>query len=193
MDAQCQGAKFWRAQCQGASFYHAHCQGARFWKAQCQGASFYHAHCQGANFWGAQCQGAIFYHVHCQGAYSIGEDLILEKRIGKNTELGNMIFAGALDKLSIQNIESAKAYLDDEWYQEMQKIIKENQNKDISHKLPKGIIIGVLDDSEEIQAIIAGDWEKFERIQAEKRNNRALFALNLIMQMQYTQLLITNI
>ncbi len=58
----------------------------------------------------------------------------------------------------------------------MQKIIKENEGKGISHKLPKGIITGVLEDSEEMQAIIAKDWEKFERIQAEKeekRNNRA--------------------
>ena len=65
----------------------------------------------------------------------------------------------------------------------MQKIIKENKDKGISHIPPKGIIIGpledseeipaiitgVLEDSEEIQAIIAKDWEKFKKIQEEKK------------------------
>ncbi len=51
----------------------------------------------------------------------------------------------------------------------MQKIIKENEGRETSHIPPEGIIIGKLEDSEEMQAIIARDWEKLERIQAEKK------------------------
>ncbi len=169
LSAQCQWAWFLEAQCQGAYFCDAQCQGAYFWNTQCQGVNFENAECQGANFFNTQCQGAGFLDTQCQGAYSTRENLILEKRIGENTELDNVIFAGALNHKIIQSIESARAYFSNHWYQRMQKIIKENEGEKTSHKLPKGIITGKLEDSEEMQAIIAKDWEKLERIQAEKR------------------------
>ena len=183
LSAECQGAYFSDAKCQGANFYKAQCQGADFKNAGCQGANFENAECQGANFYKAQYQGADFSNTQCQGAYSENSITALEKRIGKNTKLDNVIFAGALDDKTIQSIESAKAYLDDDWYKRMQEIIKENESKGISHKLPKRIITspledseeiqpiitGVLKNSEEIQAIIAKDWKKLKKIQAEKR------------------------
>ncbi len=166
---QFQGAHLMNAECQGADFKNAECQGAYFSHTQCQGASFLDTQCQGAYFKNTQCQGAYFKNTHCQGAYSAVESLMLEKRIGKNTELDNMIFAGALDNETIQIIELARAYLDNIWYERIQEIIKENEGKKFDYKLPKGIITGVLEDSEEMQAIIAKDWEKFRRIQAEKK------------------------
>ena len=40
-----------------------------------------------------------------------------------------MQFAGELSKEAIEKIEAAKNYLDDKWYQKMQKIIEENKEK----------------------------------------------------------------
>ena len=41
-----------------------------------------------------------------------------------------MQFVGELTKEAIENIEAAKNYLDDKWYQKMQKIIEENKGKE---------------------------------------------------------------
>ena len=40
-----------------------------------------------------------------------------------------MQFVGELTKEAIENIEAAKNYLDDKWYQKMQEIIEENKGK----------------------------------------------------------------
>ena len=162
--AQCQGAFFWSAQCQRADFRSAQCQGAFFWSAQCQradfrfaqcqGADFGSAQCQGAFFWSAQCQGADFRFAQCQGAHSLDSFLSFRERIGKDTDLTNVIFAGAINKDAIEGIKKAKQYLSEKWYEKMEKIIKDNKNKEISHALPPGIITGKLEDSEEIQKII---------------------------------------
>ena len=167
--AKCQGVNFGHAKCQGADFSGAKCQGAYFNNADCQGVNFGHAKCQGANFHHAKCQGAHFKNTECQGAYTYAEDITISlvERIAKDTALDNVVFAGALDDSVIKSIESAKDYLGDKWYQEMQKIIKENADKVISNTLPEGIITGVLEDSAEIRAIIAKDWERLEQIQKE--------------------------
>ena len=139
--AKCQGANFTFARCQGAMFFAAQCQGANFSYAQCQGAGFNHAQCQGANFSDAQCQGAYFYETQCQGAYAGDEYIEFKDRIGKETELKTMQFAGELDEEVIENIEAAKNHLDDTWYQKMQKIIEENKGKRlISIPYPKELL-----------------------------------------------------
>ena len=150
---QCQGVYFRKAQCQLASFYKAQCQGADFYNAECQGTDFCKAQCQGADFYGAQCQGASFRKTQCQGAYTDSIQT-LSKRIGKDTELNNIVFSGEVSTKAIAAIESAKPYLND--YNEiLEKIITDNKGKEPTNKpLPEGIIIGVLEDSEEIQAII---------------------------------------
>ena len=163
-NAECQGVNFSDAKCQGVNFGHAKCQGANFEYAECQEANFQYAECQGANFSYAQCQGAHFKNTECQGAYTYAEDITipLVERIAKDTALDNVVFAGVLDEAAIESIESAKDYLGDKWYQEMQKIIKENAGKAISNTLPEGIITGVLEDSAQMQAIIAKDWQKLK-------------------------------
>ena len=75
-----------------------------------------------SKFYKAQCQGADFYKTQCQGAYT-GDDYIeFKDRIGKETELKTMQFAGELDQEAIKKIEAAKNYLDAAWYQKMQKL-----------------------------------------------------------------------
>ena len=78
----------------------------------------------------AQCQGADFYKAQCQGAYTGDYYTKFKNRIGKETELQTMQFAGELAKEVIEKIEAAKNYLDDEWYQKMQEIIEENKGKE---------------------------------------------------------------
>ena len=165
---QCQGANFIHAQCQAAGFNHAQCQGADFIAAQCQGAKFIHAQCQGANFEEAQCQAAYFNETQCHGAYASDYYTKFKNRIGKKTELKNMQFVGKLTKEVIENIESAKNYLDDRWYQKMQEIIEENKDKEADYTIPKGIKTGKLADNAENGAIADANWEKLEKIKEEK-------------------------
>ena len=167
--AQCQGAVFLNAQCQGAYFRSAQCQGANFYKAQCQGAGFNHAQFQGVNFSEAQCQGAYFYETQCKGAYAGDEYIEFKDRIGKETELKTMKFAGELTKKAIENIEAAKNYLDAAWYQKMQKIIDENKGKKADEDtIPEGIKKGKLADNAENRAIAEKNWEELEKIKKKK-------------------------
>ena len=162
--AQCQRADFNTAQCQGADFTLAQCQGVYFWDAQCQGAHFLKAQCQGANFNNTQCQGAYFNKTECKGAYAGDDYTEFKDRIGKKTELKNMQFAGELSKEAIEKIEAAKNYLDDKWYQKMQKIIEENKDKEADYTIPKGIITGELADNAENRAIAEKNWEELAQI-----------------------------
>ena len=192
--AYCRGADFSVAQCQGAYFYKAYCQGAGFSEAQCQGANFREARCQGTNFRGVQCQGAIFvltkcqgidftiaqfqgvqfHHTEFQGAYTEVDDNAtpasdrLKKRIEEETELKEEVqFEGPLDELVIKPIEKVKQYLSADWYKEMEAIIKEHANKEVSYAMPEGIITGVLEDSDELQAIIK-ELEAIEKLHEQR-------------------------
>ncbi len=170
--AQCQGANFTDAQCQGADFKMAQCQDANFTGAQCQGADFHKAQCQGADFHKAQCQKAFFFRAQCQGAYTGESFQNFKDRIGKKTELENMLFSGKLDEKAIESIEAAKKYLSTDWHQKMQKIIEENKDKAADYTTPKDIITGILEDNEENQAIAERNWEKLKQIQENKKNSK---------------------
>ena len=170
--AQFQGAKFIRAQFQRAIFNHAQFQGADFSAAQCQGAHFYLAQCQGAYFSAAQCQGAKFYKTQCQGAYAGDYYTKFKNRIGKETELETLQFAGELDEEVIEKIEEAKNYLSAEWYQKMQEIIKDNKGKKADYTIPEGIITDELADNTENRAIAEENWEELAQIQKKKLKKR---------------------
>ena len=71
----------------------------------------------------------MFYETECKGAYAGDEYIEFKNRIGKETELKTMQFAGELVPRAIKKIEAAKNYLNAEWYQKMQKIIDENKGK----------------------------------------------------------------
>ncbi len=119
--AQCQNAVFINAQCQGASFSDAWCQGADFMSAECQGAGFSDAWCQGADFMSAECQGAGFMSAECQGAGFSN---------AKFDQPLDIQMEGEISDKAIKAIEDAQPYLDNYWYEKMQKIIKENKGKD---------------------------------------------------------------
>jgi uncharacterized protein YjbI with pentapeptide repeats len=161
-NAQCQGANFWNAQCQGADFWNAQCQGAIFWNAQCQEANFRDAQCQGAIFSDAQCQGAIFSDAQCQGAYTPKgvSTQTLSSRIGKETEFETLQLEGEIAEDVIKNIENSKNYLDDY----IQTIIEDNTGKKAKYGTPKGCTTGILENSEQLQAIIKKDWKKLEQL-----------------------------
>ena len=171
--AECQEANFNEAQCQGAIFNQAQCQGAGFYHAQCQGADFSVAQCQGADFSDAQFQGADFDETQCQGAYAGDYPTEFKNRIGKETELKNMRFAGELAKEVVENIEEAKNYLDDKWYQKMQEIIETNKGKEADEDtIPEGIKTGKLADNAENRAIADANWKKLEKINKKKLKKR---------------------
>ena len=159
--AQCQGADFRNAECQGADFFFAQCQGASFEGAQCQGASFRSARCQGASFGLAWCQGASFEGTQCQGAYALKEfySQTLSSRIDRNTEFKFLQLEGEIDKNVIKNIENSKNYLNDFKYEEIQEIIKDNTGKKTRYGTPEDCITGILENSEQLQAIIKKDWK----------------------------------
>ena len=50
----------------------------------------------------------------------------------------------------------------------MQVIITANKDKEPDNTPPKGIVTGVLEDSDELQAIIAMGWDKITQIQQQK-------------------------
>ncbi|CAC9429609.1 hypothetical protein BPUTSESOX_1827 [uncultured Gammaproteobacteria bacterium] len=187
--AQCQDAVFSDAQCQGANFDNAQCQGVRFGNAQCQEASFASAQCQGADFIGAQCQRAVFANAQCQradfmGAQCQGTDFMGAQCWGEHFRevpcqgalfseakfdtAPSLVLSGEINNEAIKAIENAKPYLDDSWYQRMQKIIKENKGKEREYGAPE-FIEKNSEDSEEIQAITNKDWDKLEQLQNAKK------------------------
>ena len=169
--AQCQGANFLGAQCQEARFSSAQCQGASFSEAQCQGAKFMGAQCQGADFEFAQCQGANFKFAQCQGAYALEEFSLqefkefslqeLSSRIGKETEFETLQLKGEIAENVIKNIENAKKYLNKFG---LQRIIQDNKGKEPKYGTPEDCITGILENSEQLQAIIKKDWKKLEQL-----------------------------
>ena len=153
------GADFSSAECQNTIFYFAKCQGACFRFANCQVANFVEANCQGVNFYNTKMQGVKFYNTQMQGTYALKDkNYLLEERIGKDTQLKDIIFTGALDRKDIKAIKKVK-YLYRETYQRLQNANKANKGKKPSNKIPKDIaknmIAGKLENSKEIEKIIA--------------------------------------
>ncbi|VVH60609.1 hypothetical protein BAZOLSSOX_2377 [uncultured Gammaproteobacteria bacterium] len=130
--AQCQDASFFMAQCQGANFLLAQCQDASFWMARCQEANFRDAQLQGADFRNtAQLQGADFRNAQCQEADFKGAECQGADFEGAKFDRPHDIqIKGEISDKAIKAIEDAKPYLDNSWYEKMQKIIKENKGKD---------------------------------------------------------------
>jgi hypothetical protein len=133
--AECQGAVFMLAQCQGANFGDAQCQGAYFWKSQCQGTIFKSAQCQDTNFGDAQCQGANFMDAELQGRGLTSVECQGADFAGAQSDMPFAIqIEGEINVKAIKAIEDAQPYLDNSWYEKMQKIIKENKGKNSKHE-----------------------------------------------------------
>jgi hypothetical protein len=52
--------------------------------------------------------------------------------------------------LVIKNIENAKKYLSESWYEDLQTIIKDNKSKEPKYGTPKDCTTGILEDSKEL-------------------------------------------
>ena len=181
LSAQLQGADLFYAQLQGASLGGAQFQGADLRGAQFQGASLRYAQFQGASLGGAQFQEATFQNTNFKGAYSNNydnnktraENLEARIRIKQETDLSEVVFSGEINSDAIEAIENAKEYLSEKWYNRMKKIIQENKGVNVEYGKPteeqkKGIETGVLEDSEEIRAII----KELKAIEIEKKNKQ---------------------
>ena len=144
-------------------FYFAQCQGASFRSAQCQGVNFGPAQCQGVNFSGAQCQGVNFKSTQCQGAYALKKSYSqeLSSRIGEETKFEVLRLEGEIAENVIKNIENAKKYLNKFG---LQRIIQDNKGKEPKYGTPEDCITGILENSEQLQAIIKKDWKKLEQL-----------------------------
>ena len=180
--AHCEGGAFGRSHCEGANFHFAYCMSASFWRAHCEGACFVSSHCENSNFSRAHCEGACFAYAHCQDASFEDADFRgssapkyipadsfgmggIKGRIGKETELENMIFAGELNEKAIQVMDEARPYIIEFAYNYLQKIIEKNKGVPHDYTVPQGMITGVLEDSPELQKII----QKLEKIEKGER------------------------
>ena len=91
----------------------------------------------------------------------------IKSRIGKDTKLGNLFFAGDLDGISIQDINRIEPYIEKYFHYRLQRVIEENKGAPPSSTIPKGVETGVLEDSEELQQIIRKlewieEWRKVD-------------------------------
>ena len=136
------------ARCVGVSFMGTHCEGANFVNANC-GATDFSPFCQGADFQDANFRGS--YDI---GAFSFSGVKRIRERIGENTELRDVIIAGELEEVSIQAINRAKPYIGEYAYNRLQEIIEKNKGVPVGYTVTEGMMMGVLEDSEELQKII---------------------------------------
>ena len=108
-DVHLQGAFLFEAYLQGADLSNVHLQGADLSNVHLQGALLFRAHLQRANLSGAHLQGADLSNVHLQGVQSQEPDYLsfsqlMEKSIGKESNLSGVIFAGGLNQKDVDSL-----------------------------------------------------------------------------------------
>ena len=138
-NAHLQRADLFEAHLQGAYLYNAHLQGAYLPDAQLQGANLSIAHLQGADLFGAHLQGAHLYNAHLQGVQSQEQDYLsfsqlMEKSIGKESDLSGVILAGGLSQ---KDVDSFVEDLPDAQAKELRERLTPHIGKPKSNKLPK--------------------------------------------------------
>ena len=138
-NAHLQRADLFGAHLQGADLSGAHLQGAYLPDAQLQGAHLSIAHLQGADLFGAQLQGAHLYNAHLQGVQSQEQDYLsfsqlMEKSIGKESDLSGVILAGGLSQ---KDVDSFVEDLPDAQAKELRERLTPHIGKPKSNKLPK--------------------------------------------------------
>ncbi|MCY3667494.1 MAG: pentapeptide repeat-containing protein [Gemmatimonadetes bacterium] len=145
-DAHLQGAFLFETHLQETDLSNAHLQGADLSDAHLQGANLLRAHLQRANLSNAHLQGANLSNVHLQGAQSQEPDYLsfsqlMEKSIGKESNLSGAIFAGGLNQ---KDVDSLVKDLPDKEAKELRDELTSHIGKPKSHKLPKdsGAITG---------------------------------------------------
>ena len=118
-DAQMQGAYLFGAQMQEAVLIGAQMQEANLMRAQMQKAYLFGVQMQGASLLNAQMQGAYLSEAQMQGAYLSGAQMqgvqsqeqdyasfseLMERSIGKESDLSGVIFAGGLSQKDVDSL-----------------------------------------------------------------------------------------
>ncbi len=145
-DVHLQGAFLFEAHLQGADLSNVHLQGADLSNVHLQGALLFRAHLQRANLSGAHLQGADLSNVHPQGVQSQEPDYLsfsqlMEKSIGKESNLSGVIFAGGLNQ---KDVDSLVKDLPDEKANELRQKLTLHIGQPESNHLPEdsGAITG---------------------------------------------------
>ena len=145
-DAHLQGANLSDAHLQGAFLLRAHLQGADLSNAYLQGADLPKAHLQGALLFRAHLQRANLSNAHLQGVQSQEPDYLsfsqlMEKSIGKESNLSGVIFAGGLNQ---KDVASLVKDLPDKEAKELRDELTPHIGKPKSNQLPQdsGAITG---------------------------------------------------
>ena len=147
--AQLQGADLSNAQLQGADLSNVQLQGTFLLEAQLQGAVLSMAQLQGAVLVEAQLQGAILVKAQLQGADLFDAKLRgvtcqfshgglfkerIENRVGQNSDLSGIIFAGGLTQ---ENLDTLVKGLTDHSAKDLREKLTPHVNQEVSHALPK--------------------------------------------------------
>ena len=153
--AQMQGANLWNAQMQETDLRLAQLQGAYLSQAQMQGANLREAQLQGAYLREAQLQEAELDHAQLQGVSSqvadrvqlllvgsqeaddlslVGFENEIRDRIGKPSDLTEIIFAGGLQE---EDLNTLCEGLSDDQAQVLRETLRPHVGKPASHELPK--------------------------------------------------------
>ena len=138
--AQLHGAHLERAQLHEARLFNARLYGAYLVGAQLHGAHLAGAQLQGAHLAGAQLQGAYLMNAHLHGAScnliypNESFEAVINKRIGKQSDLSGVIFAGGLTPEAVASIGKG---LPDEDAKRRREWLKAHIGKPESHEFPE--------------------------------------------------------
>ena len=169
-ETQLQEAILWMAQLQEADLRDAQLQEAILFGVQLQGANLFEVQLQGANLMETKLQGAVLKHVQLQEAIlykaklqgtsnldadrlpSVGFESRMINRIGKDSDLTGIIFAGGLQE---KDLDFLCRGLSDEKAQALREKLISHVGQPASNELPEnsGAIIGTYTQEEAEQWI----------------------------------------
>ena len=138
--ADIQEADIEGAHLQGADLFGTRLQGANLRSADMQGINLGRAHLQGAYLFRTRMQGANLLEAHLQGCESKfwyfweSFEACIRSRIGKETDLSGVIFAGGLTK---EDVDSLVEGLSHEKANELRERLAPHINQPISNELPE--------------------------------------------------------
>ena len=138
-NAQLQGTNLSRSQLQGAFLHDTYLQGADLSMAQLQGTMLIEAQLQGAHLGKTQLQGADLFDakllgVTCQLSHGRSFKERIENRVGQNSDLSGVIFAGGLTQ---ENLDFLVKGLPNGPAKNLREILTPHVNQDVSHALPE--------------------------------------------------------
>ena len=155
--AQLQGADLSQAQLQEANLREAQLQRTHLSKTRLQGANLEYVQLQGANLKETQLQGAGLYKAQLQGVsnqekYPPGFESNIRNRVGKNSDLTGIIFAGGLQE---KNLDTLCKGLSVEKAEALRKKLEPHVGQPASHELPEnsGAVTGAYTQEEAKQWI----------------------------------------